>query len=188
MVMPAPHTVWTAEMVRALPDDGQRYEVLDGALFVSPAPSAIHQRAVFRLASILDEYTNAHGVGETMISPADIQLSEQRVLQPDVFVVPTNDGGLIRSWREITTLVLSVEVISQATERADRVEKRIILQEERIPEYWIVDVDQRLVERWRPDDAQPAIDRESLLWQPRAGVPPLEIELVRYFAKVSLRP
>lgn len=188
MGMPAHRTVWTAEMVRALPDDGQRYEVLDGTLFVSPAPSAIHQRTVFRLACILDEYTNAHGVGETMISPADIQLSEQRVLQPDVFVVPPNDSGGIRSWTEVTTLVLSVEVIAPATEHADRVEKRIIVQEERIPEYWIVDVDQRLVERWRPDDRQPTFERTSLIWQPHAGVPPLEIDLVWYFAKVSLRP
>ena len=139
MGMPAQQTVWTAEMVRALPEDGNRYEVLDGVLFVSPTPSALHQRAVAHLWEILDSHCRKHGIGEAMISPADIELSEHRVLQPDVFVVPLTDGRRIRSWKEVTSLLLSAEVISPSTARADRGEKRRILQDEHVPHYWIVD-------------------------------------------------
>ena len=184
MGMPAQQTVWTAEMVRSLPDDGKRYEVLDGALFVSPAPSALHQRAVARLWAILDEYCRASRVGEAMISPADIEFSQHRVLQPDVFVVPLNDGRLISSWKEVTSLLLAAEVISPSTERADRGEKRIILQDEEVPEYWIVDLDARIFERWRPDDDHSEVLREALVWRPVASVPALEIDLDEYFTSV----
>lgn len=184
MGMPARQIDWTAEMVRALPDDGNRYEVLDGALFVSPAPSAIHQRAVFLLCSILHRYTEAHGIGEAMISPADIEFSKHRILQPDVFVVPLKDGRRIRSWNEVTALLLSAEVISPSTARADRGEKRIILQDENVPEYWIVDLDSRLFERWRPDDERPEVLSKTVLWRPVTSVPALEIDLPDYFASV----
>lgn len=184
MGMSAHETVWTAEMARALPDDGNRYEVLDGVLFVSPAPSALHQRAVFLLCSILHRYTGPHGIGEAMISPADIEFSQHRILQPDVFVVPLKDGRRIRSWNEVTSLLLSAEVISPSTARSDRGEKRIILQDEKVPEYWVVDLDARIFERWRPGDDRPEILRATLVWHPSPFVPPLEIDLVEYFESV----
>jgi Uma2 family endonuclease len=184
MGMPAQQTVWTAEMVRSLPDDGNRYEVLDGALFVSPAPSALHQRAVARLWAILDKYCRVTGVGEALISPADIEFSQHRVLQPDVFVVPLNDGRLIRSWKEVRSLLLSAEVISPSTEKADRGEKRRILQDEEVPEYWIVDLDARIFERWRPDDERSEVLRETLVWRPVPSVSALEIDLDEYFTSV----
>ena len=184
MGMPAQETRWTAEMARALPDDGNRYEVLDGALFVSPAPSALHQRAVFRLCSILDRYCETHRAGEAMISPADIEFSRGRRLQPDVFVVPLLATGRIRSWQEVTKLLLSAEVISPSTARADRGEKRTILQDEGVPEYWIVDLDARIVERWQPLDERPEILSDTLVWQPLPSVPALEIDLNEYFESV----
>jgi Uma2 family endonuclease len=184
MGMPAHQSPWTAEMVRALPADGKRYEVLDGTLFVSPAPSAIHQRAVFLLCSILHRYTEAAGIGEAMISPADIEFSQHRVLQPDVFVVPLIEGQRIRSWKDVTSLLLSAEVISTSTASTDRGEKRFVVQDEQVPEYWIVDLDARRFERWRPDDEHPEILRASIVWHPVTAVPPLTIDLVRYFEDV----
>lgn len=184
MGMPAHQDLWTAEMARALPDDGNRYEVLDGVLLVSPAPSALHQRAVARLWDILDEYCRTYRIGEAMISPADIEFSEHRVLQPDVFVVPLKEGRLIRSWKEVTSLLLAAEVISPSTEKTDRGEKRIILQDEEVPEYWIVDLDARTFERWRPDDERPDILSETLVWRPVQSIPPLAIYLPDYFTSV----
>ena len=177
MGMPAQHTEWTAEMARALPDDGKRYEVLDGVLFVSPSPSRAHQRAVRLLLLLLDEYCRVHGLGEALDSPADIEFSPRRLVQPDVFVVPT----IAPSWRDVTTLSLAVEVLSPSTARTDRHEKRHTYQSERIPEYWIVDLDARIVERWRPDDAQPEVLADSLVWQPDPGCPALEIDLREFF-------
>ena len=181
MGMPAERIVWTAEMARALPDDGKRYEVLDGELFVSPAPSALHQRAVFRLAVILDEYCRANGIGEVIVSPADIEFSEHRFLQPDVCVVPLRDGRMIRSWSDIEKLLLAAEVISPTSAKADRFDKRHIYQSEGVPEYWIVDLDSRLFERWRPKDDRPEILADWLEWHPVPTVDPLRIDVARYF-------
>jgi Uma2 family endonuclease len=184
MGMPAQETRWTAEMARALPDDGNRYEVLDGELFVSPAPSASHQRAVAHLWEILARYCREHGLGEAMISPADIEFSEERLLQPDVFVVPLIEGRRIRSWKEVTTLLLAAEVISPSTARTDRGRKRVILQDENVPDYWIVDLDARIFERWRSGDVRPETLSDTLLWHPVPSVPALVIDLNTYFESV----
>jgi Uma2 family endonuclease len=184
MGMPAHHTAWTAEKALALPNDGNRYEVLDGVLFVSPAPRPAHQRAVARLWEILKGYCMKHGIGEAMMSPADIEFSPQRLLQPDVFVVPPDIAGRFLSWKEVKTLLLAAQVISPSTARADRGEKRQILQDEGVPEYWIVDLDARIFERWRPGDDRPEILRNRLEWHPESPVPALAIDLSDYFTSV----
>jgi Uma2 family endonuclease len=179
-----PPSVWTADMARALPDDGNRYEVLDGELFVTPAPSAPHQQAAGRLFTILDAYVSANGLGVALFSPADIEFGPGRLLQPDLFVAPPTPSGRIRSWRDITSLLLSVEITSPSTARADRLRKRTIYQSQGVPEYWIVDLDARVVERWRPGDERPEILADTVAWAPRADATPLEIDLPRYFASV----
>ena len=116
MGMVAP-VYYTADMVRALPDDGNRYEVIDGELFVTPAPSARHQRAVTGISARLWNYLRGTAWGEVMSSPADISFSEDRLVQPDVFVAPLGPGGRKpRQWSEIRGLLLAVEVLSAALE------------------------------------------------------------------------
>jgi Uma2 family endonuclease len=180
MGMPAQDAIWTADMVRALPDDGLRHEVLDGVHVVSPSPSRAHQRAVRVLLSMLEPYCARHRLGEALASPADIEFSDRDLLQPDVFVVP-NVGP---SWHEARTLLLAVEVLSPSTARTDRHDKRFTYLRYRVPEYWIVDLDARLFERWRPDDRRPEVLHDVLEWQPRDGVPPLDIRLPDFFDAV----
>ena len=79
---------WTADMARALPDDGNRYEVLDGELFVTPAPSADHQELIAVLHDELLTYVHGHALGHIFVSPADIEFSPKRLLQPDLLVAP----------------------------------------------------------------------------------------------------
>jgi Uma2 family endonuclease len=183
MAMPAPDTVWTADMARAIPDSENRYEVLDGVLVVSPAPSYAHQRVVFLLARILDAYVRAHNLGEVMIAPADVEFSNTRLLQPDVFVLPPTGGSRAVSFRDVGRLLLASEVSSPRTARVDRTEKRDTYRDERVPEYWIVDPDGRVIECWRPDDSRPEVRSTTISWQPDPGVPPLEIDLSRFFAE-----
>ena len=178
MSMPAHQTVWTAEMVRALPDDAKRYEVLDGVLVVSPAPSWQHQRAVRMLLVMLQSHCERHSIGEALASPADIEFSPRDLVQPDVFVVPT----VASSWLEVGSLLLAIEVLSPSTARVDRHNKRLTYQRYRVPEYWIVDLDGQVFERWRPEDSRPEILGETLEWRPRDGIPPLEINLPEFFA------
>ena len=183
MVMPAA-TTWTAEMVRALPDDGKRYEVIDGELFVTPAPTLHHQRAAFELGKYLSPYLARHAIGEVLLAPADVLTAEHVMVQPDVFVARLIEGRKPASWKDVGTPLLVVEILSPSTARADRQVKRRLYQRERVPEYWIVDVDARLLERWRPEDERPEILAERIEWRPDPRHPPLVIDLAGYFREV----
>ena len=184
MGMPAQNIRWTAEMVRALPDDGNRYELVDGELLVSPAPGPLHQRALRLLYDLIAPFVHGNGFGEVFWSPADIELAPDTILQPDLFVVPEPLAGHARHWSDIDKLLLVVEVLSPSTAFGDRNRKRPEYQKKQIPEYWIVDLDARIVECWRPDDSRPEILSEQLIWQPSNDVPALTIVLPEYFARV----
>jgi Uma2 family endonuclease len=181
MGMPAQQTEWTAEMARALPDDGNRYEVLDGELFVTQAPGWAHQAVLARLFVVIHPYVERHGLGWALWSPADIEFSPRRLLQPDLFVVPDTGHGEPQNWKDVTALLLTVEALSPTTARADRLKKRPIYQQQRVSEYWIVDIDARLVERWRPDDHRPEVIADFLEWQPKEEIEPLVVQLDEVF-------
>jgi Uma2 family endonuclease len=185
--MGMPHTAerWTAEMVRALPDDRNRYEVIDGELLVTPAPSAPHQRAVSLLLFRLMTYLQGQTWAEVLTSPADISFHQDMLVQPDVFVIPLGPGGRRGPhWTDIRALLLAVEVLSPSTARSDRQVKRRLYQREGVGEYWIVDLDARVVERWRPADERPEIISGMLTWRPEAAAAPFELDLAEFFDDV----
>lgn len=178
---------WTAADVRALMDTSRhwpRYELLDGELLVTNAPTLAHQWAVTELAVLLREYCVAQGVGIALVSPADIELAPESIMQPDVFVVPmelaTTDEPMI--WRQVTALRLAVEVLSPSTMRDDRVRKRDHYLANNVDEYWIVDLDARVFERWTPERERPDIRRDELVWRPAGATAPLLIDVARFFA------
>jgi len=183
MSMPAA-TDWTAERVRALPDDGKRYEVVDGELLVTPSPRLLHQRALGELLFRLAEYVRETGIGEVFFSPSDVEFDSRTMVQPDLFVVPLNEGRRLRDWSEIQRLLLAVEVLSPSTARYDRLTKRRVYQRQGV-EYWIIDIDARVVERWRPGDERPEILAERLEWQPDDRHPAWVLELEGYFDAVG---
>ena len=184
MGMPAAAHRWTADEVRALPDDGNRYELISGELVVTPSPRGIHQVAVSELMWRIRTWLERTGAGRILHSPSDISLGEDEVLQPDLFVYRTASGKQLREWTDITELVLVIEVLSPATARYDRQLKRRRYQRARVPEYWIVDVDSRLIERWRPDDERPEILEDRLTWEPTSDTEPLDLDLTALFAEL----
>ncbi len=94
-------------------------------------------------------------------------------------------GRPARDWRDITELRLVIEVLSPSTARYDRHLKRRRYQRARVSEYWIVDLDARLIERWRPDDQRPEILAERIVWQPDPEQPVhLDIDVEAFFAEV----
>lgn len=175
---------WTVEEVQAIPDDGNRYELIDGELLVSPSPTWTHQKGVLELAVRLRDYVKAHTVADIVIAPADVVYDSRTVVEPDVFAVPLVGGRSPRTWSEAGRLLLAVEVLSPGTARADRTLKRRLYQRQGVPEYWIVDLDGRLVERWRPDDDRPELLTERLEWCPAPDHSPLVIGLEEYFSEV----
>jgi Uma2 family endonuclease len=94
-------------------------------------------------------------VGEAMLSPADLTLRRGTISQPDIFVPPHAEADRAKQWSEIKHLLLAVEVLSPSTARYDRGGKRSHYQRAGVAEYWIVDLEGRLVERWRPGDQRP---------------------------------
>lgn len=177
-------TGWTAEMARGLPEDGKRYEVLDGELFVTPSPTWDHQTVLALLHRSLESYVRLHELGWLRWSPADIEFTPTRLVQPDLFVVPARAEGQPKSWADVKELLLAIEALSPSTAGVDRLKKRLIYQDEGVSEYWIVDVDARLVERWRPGDTRPEIVSGTLEWQPRGDLEPLRIDLPALFDEV----
>lgn len=94
---------WTVAKLHALPDDGNRYEIIDGALYVTPAPRFMHQRALFDLASMLHAYVKDIPFA-IMCLTADIQYSDRTLVQPDLFVYPRVPGRTIREWADVHPL------------------------------------------------------------------------------------
>jgi Uma2 family endonuclease len=183
MGMPETLERWTAAQVRELPDDGNRYEVVDGELLVTPSPSYNHQDVVGELFALVREFCRAAGAGHALVSPADIEFDPDTLVQPDVFVVPTS-AGRPKSWADVHTLLLAVEVLSPSTARADRTVKRGRYQRAGVPDYWIVDVDARLIERWRPGDQRPEIVSDRLVWRPAAADHDFELDVASFFSRV----
>jgi Uma2 family endonuclease len=171
---------WTREQVLSLPEDGKRHELIDGELIVTPSPAMRHQAVVSALFGRLVGHVDANGLGRMLTSPADLFANDGQIAQPDLFVVPTR---LVGDWSALPAPSLVVEVLSPSTARYDRVLKRRFYQRMGVPEYWIVDVDARMVERWRPDDERPEIVEGVLRWAPLTDAVPLDIDLARLFGE-----
>ena len=188
MGMPAPPTTgWTVDMLETLPADGRRYELVEGELLVTPAPSLDHQRVVGALFSRLYAYLAHQPVGEVIVSPADVRSGPRNSVQPDLFVMRRPVQPAPHGWPDLETLLLAIEVVSPSSARADRTVKRRLYQDRGIPEYWIIDFDGRVVERWRPGDDRPEILETTLEWRPEGCDRALVIELEKLFGDVERR-
>jgi Uma2 family endonuclease len=179
MGMAAP-LYYTAEMVRQLPDDGNRYEVVHGELLVTPSPRPLHQLVQLRLMVALDAYLRREPIGQLWASPADISWGPDILVQPDLFVVAMEEARTM-TWASMRTLPLVVEVLSPSSTRADRFTKRRLYQEVGVPLYWMVDADERVVERWTPDMTFPAFERQRLAWHPAGAGEPFGLALAELF-------
>jgi Uma2 family endonuclease len=179
MGMPRPDH-FTAADLATMPDDGQRYEVINGELLVTPASALRHQTIVTRLLAELLPYLQAHGLADQLLTPpADITLGPDTLVQPDLLVADTAASQRTGKWTDVTTLFLVIEVISPSTARNDRTIKRRAYQRYGVPHYWIVDAELRRVEVWTPDAQAAVIERERLVWRHPGLRDECTIDLVR---------
>jgi len=132
-VMPNDVRDWTVDELDLLPDDGLQYELLDGMLLVSPAPTKRHQRSGGRLFIMLSEACPPDM--EVLYAPLDWRPDRLTSLQPDVLVVDTTDLNAIVG----ETMILAVEILSPSTRRKDLFLKRSKYQDAGVQSYWIVD-------------------------------------------------
>jgi Uma2 family endonuclease len=174
---------WTAAEVRALSKEpGKRFECVDGELLVSPSPARHHQHVQTLLLEVLLPFCRQSSVGLVLAAPYDVEMDVFTLVQPDILIVPGEGGGLPRADEELGHPLLFIEILSPSTARFDRVVKRRRYQRYGV-EYWIADLDARLVERWLPDASGPELLDVTLRWQPTGTTAPLEIDLVALFAE-----
>lgn len=189
MAMRASNRRWTAREVRQLIADGPlatpRYELVDGELLVTPSPTWPHQRAVQILVRELSTYLLAEPVGHVGESPFDVELEPELIVQPDVFVLPIAESRRLLVEMPARVLLLAAEILSPTSSRHDRVTKRDPYQR-RVPEYWIVDLDARLIERWTSHDERPVLVTDRLVWRPSGASTSFHLDVPRYFAEIFL--
>lgn len=131
----------------AIPSDGQTWQIVDGEVYVTPAPTPFHQRASKRLQRQLEAYFEDAGRGEVFDAPIDLILSKHDVMQPDVVVV-TDPASITRRGIEAPP-PLVVEVISPSSGDLDRQIKARRLAVFGVPHYWVLDPDERTLECYR---------------------------------------
>jgi Uma2 family endonuclease len=181
--MRATHSEWTVDMLDELPDDGSRYELIDGRLYVTPAPSDVHQLVVGALHGRLRAYLRPESIARVLVSPADVRRSDRRRnrVQPDIFVVRLVDGKRPPYPFDSADLLLAVEVESQSNQAYDHQTKRELYLSSGVPEYWIVSADARTIARWRAGEESAELLATRLVWHP-AGMPsPFTIDLPELF-------
>ncbi|MFO0972180.1 MAG: Uma2 family endonuclease [Phycisphaerae bacterium] len=131
----------TYDDFRALPDDGRRYEIIDGDLSMSPSPVTRHQVIVGNLFAILREHVRRHALGRVFIAPFDVVLGNMDVVEPDVIFVSTQRAAIVTDRNIQGVPDLLVEVLSPATAERDRRTKRNLYARAGVPWYWLVDPD-----------------------------------------------
>ncbi|MBI2969149.1 MAG: Uma2 family endonuclease [Gammaproteobacteria bacterium] len=149
-----PRIPYTYEDYRTLPEDmSRRYELMDGELYMVPAPTTRHQRVSRELFSILHRHVTVNRLGEVFYCPVDVILGEgdaREVAQPDIVFVAAERGGIIKLHGIEGAPDLVVEIVSPGTESRDRGYKMKLYARHGVREYLVVDPDHRVMEIFTP--------------------------------------
>jgi Uma2 family endonuclease len=123
-----------------LPDDGKRYEIIDGELFVTPSPRITHQKIVTRLSHYLLEFVENNRLGQVFVAPLDVVFSDYDVVEPDVFYVSNERAPALAEGKNVQgSPDLVVEVLSETTENRDRTIKLKLFARFDVREYWMIE-------------------------------------------------
>ena len=176
-------TEWTYSEFARLPNDGKRYEIIAGALHVTPAPRPIHQLVLNRLNRLLDDFVIEHELGWVLPAPCDVLFADGEYVEPDILFVRRERRGIITDRGIEGPPDLVVEIASGSTAATDRGAKREQYAFFGVPLYWIVDLEARHVEVYRlqQDPTRPVTEREQLRWTPFSGGPTLTIPVPDLF-------
>ena len=139
---------WTYDDYARLPDDGKRYEVIRGELYMSAAPRPLHQRVIFRLSYFLEGFLEEHRIGTAFGAPIDVLLPEKLgdPVQPDIIFVREDRLHIVGETYIDGAPDLAIEVLSPSNPAHDRSVKYRLYAEAGVQEYWIVDPQRPTVE------------------------------------------
>ena len=147
------HKLLTYDDYVTFPDqDGIRKEIIEGELFMSPAPSIKHQLILKRLSQLLDRFVQQKFLGEVVFAPCDVIFSNINVLQPDIIYISKENFEILTELNIKGAPDLIIEILSPSTIENDRVYKKLVYEKFGVKEYWIVDPEQEIVEVWSLQD------------------------------------
>jgi len=131
-----------------LPDDGKKYEIIDGELIMTPSRVSVHQLTSRNIVRILDSFVSKNKRGEVLYAPLDVVLSMTDVVQPDIVFISSERRDIITKKNIIAAPDLVIEILSESTDTIDRVKKKNLYERHGVKEYWIVDPSARTVEQY----------------------------------------
>ena len=131
-----------------LPNDRNRYEILDGEFSVTPAPAAKHQIALGNLHRILSIHVFANHSGRLMLAPTDLILAATTVVQPDLIFIGNDRSQVVTERGVEGTPTLVIEILSPSTHSTDRQIKAQLYAKYGVPHYWLIDPDQHVLEAY----------------------------------------
>src|SRR5215211_7613059 len=138
LVLRSPDSDWNRERWEGLPDDGNRYEVIDGVLYMTTAPSAFHQWILRQLTRTLYAQIDDAEVGITLYSPIGVFMPGCDPVQPDLLVIRASNLSIIHDRRVYGVPALLIEVLSPSNAEKDTELKRKAYAQAGVPEYWII--------------------------------------------------
>ncbi|WP_420635552.1 Uma2 family endonuclease [Candidatus Palauibacter sp.] len=179
--MPLPSITW--QDVQQMPDDGNRYEAIEGDLYVTPAPTFRHQRVSWQLGKALDRLLEEPGHGVVVQAPFGVEFpATGEGVQPDLLFVSRARRGIIANAGVVGAPDLVIEILSPSTASRDRSIKLRLYERQGVDEYWIVDPDENAVHVWRFGD-EAGHERFTRTLPVRLGVEPVgSIDLEAVFA------
>jgi Uma2 family endonuclease len=144
-VLENPGRVWTYEGYSGLSDD-VCFEIINGKALMSPSPELFHQRWARNIFVAVQRHVEARNLGEVFFAPVDVVLDETNVVQPDIIFVSTASAGILDRRGVMGAPDLAVEIISPASLRRDRYDKRELYARFGVKEFWLADVANQSIE------------------------------------------
>ena len=165
-----------------MPEDRFRRELLDGELLVSPGCSGTHQEILRRLLRLVGDYVDDQGIGTVSFAPFDVVYSPHDVLEPDLVVLPAPVSRVGKNWDGTNVPpTLVVEIVSPSSRKRDYQLKRDFYVGGHALEYWIVDVERRVIVVARPDESD-VTHAVEIVWRPVRETEALRIDINALFA------
>jgi Uma2 family endonuclease len=180
--MPLVLPTYTVDQVRAFPDDGQRYELVEGMLLVTPSPATDHQVVAARLLRAIHGYLEP-AAQAYVVGPGEIEITPNLHLEPDLLVFPSRFRPGTK-WTAISGWWLAVEVFSPSSRYYDRDYKLGAYLRVGVAEVWLVDLDRRCVEVSAQDGRRLVSHSDTVHWHPNGMPAPLELDLADLFRDV----
>jgi Uma2 family endonuclease len=177
--------VYTYEDYLTLPDDGKRYEIIDGELYMAPAPTTDHQSTVGNFFGTIWYFLQHNPIGKVFPAPTDVIFSEIDILQPDIVFISKAKLDLLTRENIQGAPDLVIEVLSPGTEHVDRTDKLKTYAKFGVQEYWMASAEKETVEVWRRKGTKlvfhTLLDKTRMLTTPL--LPGLEIPVEEIFRK-----